>query len=227
MQLSKRLQRIADFIHPGERIVDVGTDHAYIPIWLLLNGIVTDAAATDIRSGPLDLARRDTERYGVAQRLKLLQCDGLAQCHPEDVDTIIIAGMGGDTISGILDRAPWAMEKKLILQPQTKQAELRGYLSAHGVAIKDAVLAYDTGRIYLIWMVSAGEMPPFRGVDGALLSHRDPLLRPYLDELLKRHRNRLHGLEAAANPDAQQIAALRQELSRLEDIYHEVITWQA
>ena len=63
MQLSKRLQQIADFIQPGERIVDVGTDHAYIPIWLLLNGIVTDAAATDIRSGPLDRARRDDDAH--------------------------------------------------------------------------------------------------------------------------------------------------------------------
>ncbi len=227
MQLSNRLQRIADFIRPGERIIDVGTDHAYIPIWLLLNHTVREAVATDIRSGPLERARLDAERYGVSSRLKLLQCDGLSLCSPGDADAIIIAGMGGETIIGILSDAPWAREKRLILQPQTKQAELRTFLADNGYTIADAVLSYDSGRIYLIWLVTAGDMPTFRGVDSALLEHRDPLLRPYLDDQIKRLKKRIHGVEAAVHPDKLLCETLRHELKLLEDIYHEVIKWQA
>lgn len=227
MQLSKRLQRIADYVCPGDRIIDVGTDHAYIPIWLLLNDIVAEATATDIRSGPLERARLDAEHYGVSSRLRLVQCDGLSLCTPESVDTIILAGMGGETIAGILAQSPWAKRKRLVLQPQTKQAELRAFLAGNGYTITDAALSYDTGRIYLIWLVTAGEMPPFPGVEGALLRHRDPLLQPYLEDQIKRMRKRLRGLESAVRPDETRTDALRGELSQLEEIYHEVIRWQA
>ena len=227
MQLSKRLQRIADFVCPGNRIIDVGTDHAYIPIWLLKNGVVKDAIATDIRSGPLERARLDAEHYGVTPHLKLIQCDGLSLCSPEEVDTIIIAGMGGETIAGILSAAPWAREKRLVLQPQTKHAELRAFLGENGYAVVDAALSYDTGRIYLIWLVGAGEMPPFRGVDSALLLHRDPLLKPYLEDQIKRLRRVSRGVETAADPDGTLAARLREQLAQLEEIYHEVIEWQA
>ncbi len=226
MQLSKRLQRIADFVRDGDRLIDVGTDHAYIPIWLLLNGKVSQAAATDIRSGPLERARIDAAYYGVSDRLRLAQCDGLARFGPEDADTVIIAGMGGETIIGILEAAPWVRQKRLILQPQTKQAELRAYLSSRHCAITDAALVYDAGRIYLVWLVAAGEMPPWCAVDAALLQHRDPLLRPYLDDRMKRLRKRLHGLEAAARRDDETLSILREELSQLETIYHEVSLWQ-
>ena len=225
MQLSKRLQHIADFVQPGERVIDVGTDHAYIPIWLLRNHIVECAIGTDIRSGPLERAKLDAERFGVSSQLRLLKCDGLSQCVPDEVDTVIIAGMGGETIIGILSDAPWTVQKRLILQPQTKQSELRGFLSDHGYRIADAVLTDDTGRIYLIWLVTAGIMPPFRGVDSALINRRDPLLRPYLDDQIKRLRKRLHGVEAAAFPDEKLSASLRQELTQLEEIHHEVIAW--
>ena len=105
MQLSGRLRRIADFIQPGDRIIDVGTDHAYIPIWLLLQDPGATAVATDIRPGPLERARIDAEYYGVADRLRLLLCDGLALCRPEDADTVVLAGMGGETMAGILAAA--------------------------------------------------------------------------------------------------------------------------
>jgi tRNA (adenine22-N1)-methyltransferase len=226
MQLSKRLQRIADYIRPGDRIIDVGTDHAYIPILLLLKYPDTKAVATDIRSGPLNRARLDAEYYHVADRLELRQCHGLSFCEPDSVDTVIIAGMGGETIIGILSDALWTRQKRLIVQPQTKQDELRAWLGSHGYQISDASLAYDTGRIYLIWLIEEGNMPQFHGVDNALLMHRDPLLRPYLDDQIKRIRKRLHGIEASANPDEKILKTLQDRLSELESIYKEVSAWQ-
>ena len=227
MQLSPRLQRIADYIRPGDRIIDVGTDHAYIPIWLLKNAYIDSAVATDIRSGPLSRAREDALRFGVADRLELRLTNGLAGCASDEADAVIIAGMGGETMIGILAAAPWTKSKRLILQPQTKQDALRSWLGEHGYAITDAALVYDTGRIYLIWLAEAGEMPVFRGVDAPLLTRRDPLLRPWLEEQLKRVRKQLHGLGLSSRPDAEQLEALRTQLGQLEEFYQEVRQWQA
>ena len=226
MQLSGRLQKIAEFIPPGDRIIDVGTDHAYIPIWLLLQDPSATAIATDIRSGPLERARADAAYYGVAERLSLRLCDGLTLCAPEEADTVILAGMGGETMIGILTAAPWAREKRLVLQPQTKQDELRAWLGENGYTITDAALAYDTGRLYLIWSVGAGEMPPFSGVDGALLARRDPLLKPWLAEQIKRLRKRLNGVQQARAEKLELTEQLGRELEDLERVYREVETWQ-
>ena len=226
MQLSGRLQRIADFIPPEDKIIDVGTDHAYIPIWLLLRDPSATAIATDIRPGPLERARADAAYYGVEDRLTLLLCDGLALCSPDDADTLILAGMGGETMISILSAAPWTREKRLILQPQTKQAELRTWLGENGYAIVDAALAYDTGRIYLVWCVVAGEMPSFQGVDSALLTRRDPLLKPWLSEQIKRLRKQLGGVRQAKAERSQQVEELEGRLKELETIYQEVEKWQ-
>ncbi len=226
MQLSSRLQCIADFVRPGDRVIDVGTDHAYIPIWLLQQKMADSVIATDIRTGPLARARQDAERCGLSEKLRFFQSDGLTGCPQDAVDTIIIAGMGGETISHILSDAPWAKEKRIILQPQTKQAELRQWLSENGYAIRDASLVYDTGRIYLVWLAEAGMMPRFRGVDDPLLIKRDPLLKPYLEEQIKRLRKRLHGVLQAKQQNEVLSAAMYSELSQLEDIYDEVNKWQ-
>lgn len=227
LKLSPRLQCLADYVRPGDRVIDVGTDHAYIPIYLLQNGISAQVTATDIRSGPLRRAAADAEKYQVAGQLQLLLCDGLAACTPEMADTVILSGMGGETIQGILTAAPWVLEKRLLLQPQTKQAELRAWLAQRGLAIYDASLVYDSGRIYLVWLVQAGEMPACSGVEPSLLAKRDPLLRPYLDDRVKRLRKQINGLEAAQTRDDGALEARRAELAALLKTYEEVTAWQA
>ena len=225
IQLSPRLRRIAAYVPQGSTVVDVGTDHAYIPIWLLQEGLSQRAYATDIRPGPLARAREDAQRHGVADRLSLWLCDGLALCPPEAVDTVILAGMGGETMRGILERAPWAMEKRLILQPQTKLPELRRWLAGQGLAVLDAALADDAGRIYLIWLLGAGEMDGEAAVDAPLLQKHDPLLRPWLAERIERTGKELRGLESARTPDEAALAARRRELSELNRILREGSAW--
>ena len=228
MVLSKRLQRIYDFIPPGGRIIDVGTDHAYIPIRRLLDDSAASAVATDIRPGPLERARADAEYYGVSDRLMLLLGDGLSPCTPEGGDTVILAGMGGETMIAILSAAPWAREKTLILQPQTKIDELREWLAANAYAIRDAALVHDTGRLYLVWYVTAGEMPPrIHGVDQALIEHRDPLLKPWLEDQIKRTRKRLNGLAHARAQQTEPMETLQNTLKDLEAMYKEASAWQA
>ncbi|MBQ9412855.1 MAG: SAM-dependent methyltransferase [Oscillospiraceae bacterium] len=227
MRLSPRLQRIADYVEAGAVAVDVGTDHAYVPIWLLLSGVSERAYATDLRPGPLQNAREDAFRYGVADRLVLRLGDGLAPCAPEECDTVILAGMGGETVAGILERSPWALEKRLILQPQTRQDVLRRWLWEKGVAVQDASLAYDTGRIYLIWLAGRGEGEPETLVDRQLIEKRDPLLLPWLEERIKYTAKLLRGLTQARDPDREAIAAREREKAGLRALADAVCTeWE-
>ena len=226
--LSPRLRRIADFVLPGAVVADVGTDHAYIPICRLQSGVPAHAVATDINPGPLRNALRDAERCGVSECLTLTLCDGLAGVDPDGVDTVIAAGMGGETIQNILAAAPWSWEKRLILQPQTKFYELRRWLRDHGLRIADAALSYDAGRLYLVWLVERGEGEiDDYPIDRALIEKRDPLLRHYLEEQIKRLLSQTQGMARSDRADAETLRRLQTELQTLQTLYQEVKTWQA
>ena len=136
LALQPRLQAIAGLVAAGTRLVDVGTDHGYLPVYLLQEGVIPAAIATDIGQAPLDHARRTAAAYGLSKRLSFRLCDGLAAVSPEEVDTVVIAGMGGETIAAILDAVPWAGEKDLLLQPMTRAELLRPWLAVvfNGIA---------------------------------------------------------------------------------------------
>ena len=89
----------------GTRLADIGTDHAYLPVWLVLEGRVASAIASDLRPGPLQRAKETAKTYGTEIDCRL--CNGLTCITPDEVDTIVIAGMGGETIAAILSAAPW------------------------------------------------------------------------------------------------------------------------
>ncbi|MCD8144322.1 MAG: class I SAM-dependent methyltransferase [Oscillospiraceae bacterium] len=160
MQLNARLWAVAEKIPPDCRLLDVGTDHARLPIWLLQHGRVRSVIASDLRKGPLEQARKNLLKYRIGERIQLRQCAGLTGVSPEETDVISICGMGGETILHILEDSPWAREKRLILQPQSNLALLRRFLQENGYAITEELLCQDRGYFYVVWMVSAGEMPP-------------------------------------------------------------------
>ena len=95
LELTPRLGQIAAWVRPGAHLADVGTDHAYLPVWLTLQGRVASAIASDLRLGPLNRARDTGRRYGVEERITYRLGNGLAAVRPEECDTIVIAGMGG------------------------------------------------------------------------------------------------------------------------------------
>lgn len=212
--LSPRLAAVASFVPRGSVVTDVGTDHAYVPIWLLQNGVCERAYATDRRTGPLENAAADARRCGVSGLLTLRCCDGLTACAPEESDTVILAGMGGETMLHILSASPWAFGKRLILQPQTQIRTLRAALGRRGLAVLDAALARDAGRIYLIWRVGPGTPEtPEPAVDRVLIEKRDPLLPDYAAALLARERKRLAGPPATRRPRLKAISQMSYILS--------------
>lgn len=148
--MNKRLQAIEALVRPGKGLIDVGTDHGYLPVSLARHGYPGALFASDLREGPLAAARRSAREAGLEDRIVFQLCDGLDLCDPERVDTIVIAGMGGDTICGILDRAEWTMDSRyrLILQPMTRAEVLRYWLTNNAYAIEQELLVAEGDEIY-------------------------------------------------------------------------------
>lgn len=158
LELTPRLGLLASWVRPGAKLADVGTDHAYLPVWLMLHGGVSSAIASDLRSGPLQRARENAEAWGVTKRLDLRLCDGLSGIGPEECDTVVIAGMGGENIAAILAAAPWTADgcHTLLLQPQSRAESLRQFLSENGYRIAREELVLDRGTLYPAMEVTAG-----------------------------------------------------------------------
>ena len=142
-KLPPRLAAIAALVPDGARLADIGTDHALLPIRLLLDGKIQSAIAADIRPGPLSRAKENA-CAAMVTNLSCVLCDGLTGISPDSVDTVVIAGMGGETICTILAAAPWLREgRRLILQPQSKAAELADWLWRSGFTIEDVPVEED------------------------------------------------------------------------------------
>ena len=120
LPISRRLLACADLVPAGARVADVGCDHGYLGIHLLQTGRAAHVIATDLREKPLQKARANAAQFGTADRMDFFTANGLAAVDPQTVDTVVIAGMGGDNIASILDAAAWVHDPRytLILQPQ-------------------------------------------------------------------------------------------------------------
>lgn len=211
--LQPRLRAIADLVPAGSRLADIGTDHGYIPIDLLLSGHIPSAIATDIGQMPLNHARHTAQCCGLSEGIDFRLGDGLAPLAPDEADVIVIAGMGGDNIADILTASPWAREGPLLLlQPMSKAEVLRAFLPEHGYCVEAERLVADKGKLYPILTVRGGTMSPATAADawGGFLLQKDPLWGLYLEDRLLRLRRAVSGLAKARDSTAE---AKRQELS--------------
>ena len=153
--MTERLETILSLIKEGRGVIDVGTDHAYVPIKLAQRGYKGRILASDINSGPLQSARKNAAETGLEGRIEFRLCDGLSECDGSVADTVILAGMGGDLICRILDEAEWTMnpDYSLILQPMTKAEVLRYWLVYNGYNILEDLTVSDSGRLYSVLFV--------------------------------------------------------------------------
>lgn len=159
LPISKRLLCCASMVRPGARVADIGTDHGYLPIYLVQNHLVLSICASDLREKPLQKARDNAQAYGVGEQIRFLQSDGLHNYNGTEMDTVICAGMGGDLICSILEAAPWLQDDRytLILQPQSGGQDVRRYLSEHGFFIEKEQMTEDAGFLYSVMLVHYGK----------------------------------------------------------------------
>lgn len=155
--ISERLLACCSFVAPGDRVADIGTDHGYLGIWLLSQGIARSVIASDINPAPLSAAQRNADKYGYAGKMEFYLSDGV-QSIPRDFDTLVCAGMGGDTMVSILSCALWLKNSKyrLVLQCQSKTPMLRRYLSENGWRIAKETVVPDGRFLYTVMEVCYG-----------------------------------------------------------------------
>ena len=231
--LSNRLGTVARLVPEGARFADVGTDHAYLPVWLLLHGVISRAIVTDLRSGPLQRARQTAQRYGVTGQVSFRLGDGLDCLQPGEADTIAIAGMGGETIADILAAAPWIRlgQYRLLLQPMSALDDLRRWLAGHGFCIQTERLCLDGGTRYTVLWAEPGEMAPLTPAEcwaGRQTSDmKDPLRGALLEDLIFRAHRALDGIRQSVRPeDGPRRLELEQVCEGLLEMKKEWDTWQ-
>lgn len=215
MELSKRLSAVAGEVTRGNLLADVGTDHGYIPIYLLEKEIVPRAIAMDVNQGPLDRAREHITAYGLSEVIETRRSDGLQKLDPDEADTIVIAGMGGALMTDILSRGEnvIAEGKELILQPQSELFKVRHFLHDHGYQIIKEKILLEEGKYYFILKAVPGtqkfEEEFLYEYGEYLLLSKDPLMKEYLQREIKKYRKILEDLK---EKDSQAAAIRRQQM---------------
>lgn len=215
LQLQPRLQMLADLVPDGARVADIGTDHGYLPVYLLQRGKIVGAIASDVGQAPLQHAVQTARVHGV-DNIDFRLCNGLQGIRPQEIDTVVIAGMGGETIVHILEAARWTAELgryTLLLQPMTKNGVLRRWLVDNGYRFVQERLVWDKNFLYPIMVVTGGEQGSLDEIEAeyGVCLQKDPLYRRYLQLQITRLQRAADGKRRAGSAAAQQEAALLDE----------------
>ena len=206
LPISARLLCCAAQVPAGARVADVGADHGYLGIELLRSGRASFVHASELRAGPLSRAMANAARFGVAERMRFSQADGLQAVDPKEVDTIVCAGMGGDLIAHIVADCAWVRDPRylLILQPQSSGADLRRRLAELGFGIEKETLVRDGGFLYQVLCVRFGSAAPLtpgqQYLSPALLASGDPLLPEYFARIERALALTVEGIQKSGDP---------------------------
>ena len=218
--LTKRLATIAELVRGGAYFADVGTDHGYLPVWLVQNGRISRAIAADINAKPLASAQKTIEKHHLEQQIVTICSDGLENVDPS-VEDIAIAGMGGELIAQIIGRAEWIKnpQTNLLLQPMTQAAHLRRYLAENGFAVLREQPAQEGRRLYIVlqacWDGKKRVLSDAEALAGRCLEQTDELSQRYLKSAADKQRKIAAGLKTAENfTEAKRREALAEELER-------------
>lgn len=186
LKISKRLMAVAGLVPEGGCLADVGTDHGYVPIWLLENGRISSAIAMDINRGPLLRAEENRDKYGFTDCMELRLSDGLSKLRPGEAETLLIAGIGGPLMVRILEDGARVLEdiSTLVLSPHSDIPLVRRYLLSHGFRIEDEIMLTDEGKYYTAMKVVHGCGVSWTETEylfgRCLLQRRHPVLLEYL-----------------------------------------------
>jgi tRNA (adenine22-N1)-methyltransferase len=230
INLKGRLQKVASMVDHCKKPADIGTDHAYLPIYLVQSGICPMAIATDIKKGPLRKAEKNIIRYHMQDKIELRLGDGLIPIKDDGCDVLIIAGMGGVLIRDIIEKSIDTARKAkyIVMQPMYAEEALREFLLRYGFNIMEESLAKHEGRIYPVIKGAydgiVREEDIFHLYIGRrLFEQRDPLLKEFLRKRIKRQDRVVQGMSKSLRMKEAHI----KENSLLIDMKkaYDEITW--
>lgn len=214
--ISKRLSRIASFVSTGAIVCDIGTDHGYVPIYLIKNKISPFVIASDIGEGPLKTAEKNIEAAGLIGSIKLVKSDGFKDIRDDRFDTAVIAGMGGELIAEILSNVPDHVSE-LVLSPHSFWGKARAAMTEKGFEAVDEVMICEDGKYYVI--IKAARAARRAAPDETelefgpvLLKNKDEILLEYL----KKNFDKYSAIRAEIK-DFSSAAALEKKLSLIAD----------
>ncbi len=214
------MKTIADMVIPGASAADIGTDHGYIPAYLLSEDICPDVILTDIAEGPLNKAMLHFERYGLEGDFRL--GSGLEVIKNGEVSTVMIAGMGGETIIDILnsDIEKAHSFERIVMQPRTFFKELRTWLTENGFRFVDYRLCRERKLLCEVFSVENGKSDETDDgpISTFLLKKDDPLLYEYLKRELKSRKDILTELSKSKKDNGELIARLKEESEYIEKL---------
>ena len=205
MQPSRRMRMLASMVTAGNTLADIGTDHAYIPIFLRQEGVIASAIAMDVRKGPLQRAAAHIEEAGLSEYIETRLSAGLEMLACDEADTILIAGMGGPLMNRILAAKPEVAKqaKELILQPQSEIGETRAFLAQAGFEMQQEEILREDGKYYFMMRVTPGKpyalTPLQREFGPLLLKRREPELFEFLEREKRQCGEILEKLSSADN----------------------------
>ena len=213
VQLSERLTAIAEMVTEGNRLVDVGCDHGYLPVYLMLQHKIPGAIATDVGKGPLARAQEHIAQYHMEAYIETRLCNGLSEIRPGEGDTLVIAGMGGPLMERILSEGRHALPgfQELILQPQSDIPHFRRFVMQNGYQIIQEEMILEDGKFYPIMKAVQyeGEQPAVWSREEEmfgrlLLERKHPVLKLYLERELRIRSEISEQLESASGDAAKK-----------------------
>lgn len=224
--LSNRLQTVADFVSPGARLADIGSDHAYLPVHLAKQGIVERAIAGEVVKGPYHNAETEIENEHLTGVITARLADGLAAILPEDyIDTITIAGMGGTLITNILEsgKSHLTHHERLILQPNVGEDNVRRWLQANRYQIVAERILAEDGHIYEIIVADPVETPVTYTATELkfgpyLLREKSPVLQQKWRQEQARLDQVIATMKQAKNAPQAKIAAFKRERDQIQEV---------
>lgn len=228
LNLSQRMLMAAEMVRKGSVVADIGTDHAYLPAYLVLNRIAPSALACDVRKGPLENAKKTVEHYNVEEKITLRLSDGFDEIEPFEAQDFVMCGMGGTLMEELVSRAYWLKDKtkRIIVQPQSHAEDIRRFFVENGFKILFEDACIDSGKLYCaIAAEYNGEItdkPISYIYTGELPKSRKPEAKLYLENIRSRlckklDAERIHGT-------AENTAYLEKVTLEMEEIINEMQT---
>ena len=218
IQISRRLQSVAAFVQEGKRLADVGCDHGYIPIYLLQKKKIEKAIAMDINQGPLMRAKEHIQEWGLENYIDTRLSDGVKALKPNEVQSVVIAGMGGPLMEKILTEGNEVLQTviELVLQPQSEIGHFRRFLIENGYEITHEEMILEDGKYYPIMRAVHGKAKEQTEAEylygKKLLQNRNPVLKEFLDREQAKAEELLEKLKNSQTPSAKtRISQLEKE----------------